>query len=169
MASEEELVLTASDSYQTGRGERENAGVDQTETEKSDKKNSVKVLVWIVKILLFLSVLSCLVLSKLTIIEMLAELHLMVNYTTRLSNSSEFTNAPDDIQRTVNLYWQVLFVIMVPNVLTWLRSIFSGLLTKSQSHPWPKRSAIILVSEHANIIIHMKIILIFPGYYQCSN
>ena len=109
------------------------------------EKRTVKIVVWFVRVLLFGGVLTCLVLSKLTIIKIIAELHLLSNFSIQY--------LPDDspkhssLIRAANLYWMLFFIVMIPNLIAWIRAIFNGLLTKSSSYPWPKRSAILGVSK----------------------
>ena len=109
------------------------------------EKSTVKIVVWFVKLLLFGVVLTCLVLSKLTIIKIIAELHLLSNFSVHYlpDDSSQHSS----LTRAANLYWMLFFIVMIPNLIAWIRAIFNGLLTKSPSHPWPKRSAMLGVSE----------------------
>ena len=134
---------------------------DESETESSSstrtqdqvfqsKKTTIKIIVWFVKLLLFGVVLSCLVLSKLTIIKIIADLHVLSNFSMYIvsdDNSTRSSTSGNSLIRAANLYWMLFFIVMIPNLIAWIRAIFNGLLTKSPSHPWPKRSAIFGVSE----------------------
>ena len=115
-------------------------------------KSSLKCAVWIMKAILIIFVTGCIVLSKLTIIKLLSNLHIDVDIISAANGSSR-VSAPvsrdhgglQAVRRVVNLYWQILFIIMVPNFLSWIYSIFTGLFSNSLNHPWPKKSAIIFV------------------------
>ena len=134
---------------------------DESETESSSstrtqdqvfqsKKTTIKIIVWFVKLLLFGVVLTCLVLSKLTIIKIIADLHVLSNFSMYIvsdDNSTRSSTSGNSLIRAANLYWMLFFIVMIPNLIAWIRAIFNGLLTKSPSHPWPKRSAIFGVSE----------------------
>ena len=108
-------------------------------------KRTVKVVVWFVKLLLFGVVLTCLVLSKLTIIKIIAELHLLSNFS--INYLPDDSSKHSSLKHAANLYWMLFFIVVIPNLIAWIRAIFNGLLTKSPSHPWPKRSAMLGVSE----------------------
>lgn len=105
-------------------------------------KCTIKIISWLVKLLLFGGVLTCLVLSKLTFIKIIAELRVLSNFSNSTSSTSN-----NSLIRAANLYWMLFFIVMIPNLIAWIRAIFNGLLTKSPSHPWPKRSAVLGVSE----------------------
>lgn len=104
-------------------------------------KARIKLIAWIVKLVLFVSVLTCLVFSKITLVKLFAELHLLSNF----SNTSSSTSNLDAIY-AARLYWMLLFIIMIPSIVTWLRSVLGGLLSKSPRRPWPRRASIIGVS-----------------------
>ena len=108
------------------------------------KKGTIRVLVWFVKFLLFGGVLTCLVFSKLTIIKIISELHLLSNFSIHHFGDNFDTNK--SLTCAANLYWMLLFIVMIPNLIAWIRATLSGLLKKSSSHPWPKWSAILGVS-----------------------
>ena len=112
-------------------------------------RSSIKCIVWLMRIIFFTLVTGCLVLSKLTIIEKFARINQLVNINRLASSNSPTPSHPqaatDELRQTVNLYWQLLFIIMIPSILTWLYSIFKGILSNSVHHPWPKKSAIALV------------------------
>ena len=109
------------------------------------KKGTIRALVWFVKFLLFGGVLTCLVFSKLTIIKIISELHRLSNFSIHHFEDNFDTNK--SIARAANLYWMLFFIVMIPNLIAWIRAILSGLLKKSSSHPWPKWSALLGVSK----------------------
>ena len=111
----------------------------------STKRRSVKLVVWMVRILFLLSILTCLVVSKLTVLKILSELHIISAF---YNSSYQYAPAAKedqvlDVKRAVNLYWQLFLVVTIPNLLAWLRSLYYGILTKSH---WPTNGAIIAVS-----------------------
>ena len=132
----DETVNSIEDTEENGTSSSQDQRIFQS------KKFTVKIVVWFVKLLLFGVVLTCLVLSKLTIVKIIADLHILSNFS--MYNSSTSDNS---LTRAANLYWMLFFIVMIPNLIAWIRAIFNGLLTKSLSHPWPKRSAMLGVSE----------------------
>lgn len=100
-------------------------------------KSKVKCLVWLVQIILCISVLLCLVLSKITFIKIATDLYILSNY----KNSSDYEFGLDipAQQHAASLYWMLFFIIMVPNTITWVRGLFNGLLSRSVLRPWPKQ------------------------------
>ena len=131
--------------------ESETASSSSTSTQDQvfqSKKTTVKIIVWFVRLLLFCIVLLCLVLSKLTIVKIIADLHVLSNFSMYIvPDNSTSSTSNDSLIRAANLYWMLFFIVMIPNFIAWIRAIFNGLLTKSPSYPWPKRSAMLGVSE----------------------
>lgn len=112
----------------------------------SKSRQTVHCLVVTVKILMLLLVLVTLVVSKVSIATILAHLRNL---------SSEFL-ADKAVPSTVvkaqhktaaGLYWQLLFILMVPNIITWVRALINGVIGKSSSQPWPTLWAILGVSD----------------------
>ena len=123
------------------------------------KKSTIIALVWFVKLLLFGSVLTCLVLSKLTIIKIITDLHILRNISIH-----QFANDHDtgkSLSRAANLYWMLFFIVMIPNLIAWIRATLNGLLRKSSSHPWPKWSAFLGVSKDMYFHLQLYIIVMF--------
>ena len=91
--------------------------------------------------LLFALVLSATVVSKLTLISM----------TSRLGSA-----LVADVVVTgtaVSLYWQLLFVIMVPQCVTFVRTMLRGVCGKRTStFPWPTYRALAVVSYIYDIV-----------------
>ena len=86
-------------------------------------------------VLLLVVVLFFTVLSKLTLISM----------TSRL-NAALARDEPSDSD-IVSLYWQLLFVIMVPQCITFLRTMMRGVCGKrTATFPWPTFRALLVVS-----------------------
>ena len=109
------------------------------------KKSTIVALVWFVKFIIFGGVLTCLVLSKLTLIKIITELHVLSNFS--IHQFTDDYDADKSLTRAANLYWMLFFIVMIPNLIAWIRVTLSGLLKKSSSHPWPKWSALLGVSK----------------------
>ena len=89
--------------------------------------------------LLFAIALALTVLSKLSVISMTSRLG--VNETHWEEDGSGKTGA-------VALYWQLLFVMVLPNVFTLLRTLVLGMCGKQTvNFPWPTKKAVIVVSS----------------------
>ena len=141
-----------------------NTEEDETSSSTQDQhifqydKSTVKIIVWFVKLLLFCGILTCLVLSKLTILKIFADLYVLSNFSIYIVPENS-TNSTSDtsLTRAANLYWMLFFIIMIPNLIAWIRAILNGLLTKSPSHPWPKKSAVLIVSELSMYSPHIQV------------
>lgn len=96
-----------------------------------------------------LIVLGSSVVSKLT----------LVSLTGRLRNVTHSINVHDPLNATrrnitleerntaVTLYWYLQFIVLIPNVLTFLRCLVFGVLGKTtKTFPWPNGRALVLVS-----------------------
>jgi hypothetical protein len=96
-------------------------------------------------LLLFGVVLSSVVFSKLTLIRLTDELrNLTSDYMTNENNAS-----------ITRVYWQLLFVMVLPHCLTFVRSAVVGVIGKTRnSYPWPSRRALYMgvVSSIAEVI-----------------
>ena len=87
----------------------------------------------IIGMLLLVVVLFFTTLSKLTLIDM----------TLRLNSAL----AREEPSATVPLYWQLLFVIMVPQCITFLRTMMRGVCgRRTATFPWPTFRALLVVS-----------------------
>ena len=104
-----------------------------------DKKNcptlKFKMLLkFTIGTLLLLTAIVFTVLSKLTLISM----------TSRLS----YALAVKETSAAVSLYWQLLFVMMAPQCITFLRTMVRGVCGKTtDTFPWPTLLAGLMVSE----------------------
>ena len=101
-------------------------------------------LKFFIGMLLFVFVLACSMFSKLTLVSITDQLR---NVTWNITASG--TRVPDEIasrSRATRLYWQLFFIMVLPNVLTLARSFVFGVFGKTKkSFPWPMPSAILLV------------------------
>ena len=121
-------------------GASNSATITQSNQENGKKifrapKSRVKCFVWFVQIIIFLSVLTCLVLSKITFMKIVTDLYILSNY----DNVSDYQLPYPSQQHAASLYWMIFFIIMVPNSITWIRGLFNGLLSRSVLRPWPKQ------------------------------
>ena len=129
----------------------------QTPTRKrkifSKSRQTIHFLVVAMKMLMFLLVLATLVASKVSITTMLAHLRSMTNLVARGAAAvTDTTIETAFIKTAAGLYWQLLFILMVPNIITWGRALLNGVIGKSSSQPWPTIGAIIGVSmPHATL------------------
>lgn len=87
--------------------------------------------------LLFATALSLTVLSKLSVISM----------TSRLKVNETDWEEVSGRREAVALYWQLLLVMVLPNVFTLLRTLLLGMCGKQTANfPWPTKKAIFVVS-----------------------
>ena len=114
-------------------------------------KPSRKLLkIWAVKLLIMSLVIFALVASKVSLAMILGHLRSMTNYSL---NAAEFSRNKDTaevnghIKTAVGLYWQLLLILVIPNMITWMRALFNGVIGKSASQPWPEYKAISVVSS----------------------
>ena len=100
-----------------------------------------------VQLVVCLLVLATLVASNVSITTMLARLHTMASF----GGFSNTTISSDDQDRNtmaaIGLYWQLLIILAVPNLITWVRSLFNGIVGKCKTQPWPKKKFIFGVSK----------------------
>ena len=103
-------------------------------------------LKFFIGMLLFVLVLACSMFSKLTLVSITDQLRNVTAWNITASG----TRDPDEIRanrsRATRLYWQLFFIMVLPNVLTFARSFVFGVFGKTKkSFPWPMPSAILLV------------------------
>ena len=107
-------------------------------------RRALYALKFFIGMLLFVFVLACSMFSKLTLVSITDQLR---NVTWNITASG--TRVPDEIasrSRATRLYWQLFFIMVLPNVLTLARSFVFGVFGKTKkSFPWPMPSAILLV------------------------
>ena len=147
--------VTLSSMLDTGHrtdDEEEVSSPDAAKNELEDKKsrvfsksrNTVRLAVVVVKLLVFLLVFSTIVASKVSIVIIIGHLHSMADYGNpnatackSFDRQSNETDISSSVKTAVNLYWQLLLIVMIPNAITWGRALFNGVLGKSSSQPWP--------------------------------
>ena len=94
-----------------------------------------RVLKVAISLLLLVTALFCTVLSKLTLISMTSHLRSAL--------------VEEEPSVAVSLYWQLLFVMMVPQCITFLRTMVQGVCGKrTTTYPWPTVKAGLVVSPY---------------------
>ena len=119
----------------------------------SKSRTTVRLAVIAMKLLVFLLVFSTLVASKVSIVMIIGHLHSMADYGNpnatackSFDRQSNETAISSSVKTAVNLYWQLLLIVMIPNAITWGRALFNGVLGKSSSQPWPSLRSLLSVS-----------------------
>ena len=152
MAALEDLALAKQTEQEVRFRQRNEADAPKDPPKKifSKSRQTVHYLVVSVKIVMFLLVLATLVASKVSITTMLAHLRSM----TAGINTPAATVVKAQHKSAVGLYWQLLFILMVPNTITWVRALFNGVIGKSSSQPWPTFWAFLGVSDLLQIHVN---------------
>ena len=104
---------------------------------------------------LFFVIISCtFTASKLSFLHLIDALVLSSpNSATNITNDSELDIADDYLtedyeQKSITIYWQLLLILIIPNIVTCLRCLFSGVFKSRKNYPWPQKTAILIVSCH---------------------
>ena len=119
----------------------------ESKSESNGKKKCFLVIKFLLGLLLFGLVLICTVLSKVTLISLTDKLR---NVTVAAVNRTLKNTDSRYHDIAVSLYWQLLLVVLVPNVIAWVRSLVYGVLGKTTiNFPWPTMMATFLVSVSA--------------------
>eukprot|EP00731_Ephydatia_muelleri_P007854 Em0004g192a len=106
---------------------------------------AIKVLV---RVLLFSIVVTCTVFSKLSLISLVSRLNKTID-DIRRTNDSEATLH----DRAAGFFWQLLFIILIPQFVTFFRALLFGVCGKqSRLFPWPTLRAILTVSQRLHDI-----------------
>ena len=130
--------------------------IDKNEADVEMSKGTRRVLYALkvfIGMLLFVFVLACSVFSKLALVSITDQLG---SVTWNITASG--TPAPDEIAKrshAARLYWQLFFIVILPNVLAFARSFVFGVFGKTKkSFPWPKPIIILLVSPVIDVSIY---------------
>ena len=106
---------------------------------------AIKVLV---RVLLFSIVVTCTVFSKLSLISLVSRLNETIDDLRRASDSEATLH-----NRAAGIFWQLLFIILIPQFVTFIRALLFGVCGKqSRLFPWPTPKAIVVVSGRHNYI-----------------
>ena len=96
-------------------------------------------------------VLGSSVLSKLTLVSLADHLRSV----TYFPNASKRDVTGQDLTTAVTIYWYLQFVLLIPNFITFIRCMASGVIGKTtRTFPWPKGRAIALVSLELICLSH---------------
>ena len=154
-----ESVLRGSDS-EIPDGEQPSHDASTTSTRRRNRKEEdqssnnciLLTLKLIIGIVFFFIVLTCSVMSKLTLVSLTDALrHYTWDFqksgTTRPVKETEEWRKNKG-EKTIALYWYLLLILLLPNAITFLRCLFFGVLGKTKkSYPWPRWSSAFLVSR----------------------
>ena len=115
----------------------------QTDEDDQSKARCSKITKVVVGMLLFSIVITCTVLSKLSLISLTSQLNDTIGEIRQIElNNSETATAMHN--RAAGLFWQLLFIILIPQFVTFFRALFFGVCGKqSRTFPWPTRRAIV--------------------------
>ena len=104
------------------------------------------VLSWIkifIAIILFLIILGSATINRLTLGSITGKSKSII---LRFNSSRNYKAAPKDLQVAVTLYWYLQFTVLIPNFITFLRSLVVQVLgKKTVSYPQPTMEALIIV------------------------
>ena len=100
----------------------------------------------IIGIIFFIVFLSSSMFSRITLLSLTNELRNMTMNGTFDHKNRNLTN--EEKSEAITVYWQLLIILLVPNLLTLLRCLFFGFLGKTITNfPWPNKLAVLAVSE----------------------
>ena len=113
----------------------------------------------VIGVSLFAIVLICSVLSKLSLLSITDHLRQLTwDITPKNGSGSGFRYRSE----AAGLYWQLFFIMVLPNCVTFVRSFIFGVFGKTkESYPWPSRLALVGVSlvENINVCHCMLVVL----------
>ena len=112
-------------------------------------------LKFFIGVLLFILVLGCSMFSKLSLVSITDKLRTVTWNISQSPPSGEISRLTDE---AASLYWQLFFVLILPNALTFGRSFVFGVFGKTRkSFPWPTPSAILLVRTCCRLFMRVAI------------
>ena len=124
-----------------------------TQTDHQDQSNthSSKITKFLVGTLLFSIVITCTVLSKLSLISLVSQFNKTIDGINSVNNSEAIQLSLHD--RAAGIFWQLLFIILIPQFVTFFRALLFGVCGKqSRTFPWPTLKATPTVSGQLPII-----------------
>lgn len=128
----------------SGRNVRSQKGASETGITKRQKQILVGIK-FLFGVLLFLTVLTCNVLSKLSLVSLTEKLWIASHNISDQSTPSVLQAS--NTNKAVTVYWQLFLVVIIPQCVTFIRSFAFGVLGKSsRSFPWPSIVGTIVVS-----------------------
>ena len=127
-----------------------------------------------IRIVFLLIVLTCNVMSKLTLVSLTDALRnrtwdFKKNSSQQMEETVEWREKNGE--ETIALYWYLLLILLLPNVITFLRCLFFGALGKTKkSYPWPRWSPAFLVSGCVATYVHIHVCtILFLLYLSLST
>ena len=103
--------------------------------------NFLRVVRHFVRLVLFVVVLGCLVLSKLSFVA------LAQRFNETMPTSVKQTDSMFQVKKAAN-FWRLLIALMIPNLFSFARCIWCGLISRTRrNYPWPSKPAILAVSD----------------------
>ena len=112
-------------------------------------------LKFFIGVLLFILVLGCSMFSKLSLVSITDKLRTVTWNISQSPPPGEISMLTD---KAATLYWQLFFVLILPNVLTFGRSFVFGVFGKTRkSFPWPTPSAVLLVRTCCRLFMRVVI------------
>ena len=124
-----------------------------TQTDHQDQSNThcSKITKFLVGTLLFSIVITCTVLSKLSLISLVSQFNKTIDGINSVNNSEAIQLSLHD--RAAGIFWQMLFIILIPQFVTFFRALLFGVCGKqSRTFPWPTLKATLKVSGQLPII-----------------
>lgn len=120
---------------------------------RSDKQSAfLRIVRHVVRVVVFIVVLGCLVLAKLSFVAM------SQRFNDTRPNPADESDTRWKGMRAAN-FWRILIALIIPSVLSFLRCVWCGLISRTRkNYPWPSKSAIVVVSVctdmHAGPSLH---------------
>ena len=114
---------------------------------KNYSRATIKSFTRVIAVILAMSTTVCLLFSQLTALKIILNLYELSNY----SSISIADMSPFEAQKqAAQCYWQLLFILWIPNGLTFLRAVYNGLLDNTTSNPWPNCCTCLLMVSTFN-------------------
>ena len=145
----------------SGSNKRQSEGVvEEKENSEVDKVSGPPKMILlglkaIIAIVFFVIFIVSSVLSKLTLLSLTEALHnismSIINETMHDIVEDQSNAEESEMTRSksmgITIYWQLLIILTVPNIFTFLRCLFFGFLGKTRDNfPWPRKEAVVAVS-----------------------
>lgn len=159
---EERIALNS----QTRAIEREN-GEDRNS--QGSESYCSRTLRYVQRGVMFVIVLACVTLSKLTLVLLTDKLRMLTVGKKQMEPNQSWDGESGskevlynytlqgevyDNHSIAQIYWLLLFILMLPHCLTFVRSALIGVIGKTRkAYPWPCKRALIVVSAHLTVYV----------------
>lgn len=159
---EERIALNS----QTSAIEREN-GEDRNS--QGSESYCSRTLRYVQRGVMFVIVLACVTLSKLTLVLLTDKLRMLTIGKKQMEPNQSWDGESGSKEALYNytlqgevydnhsiaqIYWLLLFILMLPHCLTFVRSALIGVIGKTRkAYPWPCKRALIVVSAHLTVYV----------------